>query len=133
MASAVAERGHGSSGCRRVLLCDDMQQMRLLLRTEMSLEPDIEVVGEASNGAEAVRLARESQPDVVVLDLAMPVMDGLEALPHIREVAPEARVIMLSAHGAAEMGARAVAAGASRYIEKSASTKEIVEAVRGPG
>jgi len=114
----------------RVLLCDDMQQVRLVLRAEMSLESDLEIVGEATNGAEAIELARKSQPDVVVLDLTMPVMDGLEALPGIREAAPDARVIMLSAHGADEMRARAVAAGASRYIEKTATTREIVEAVR---
>jgi len=114
----------------RVLLCDDMQQVRLVLRAEMSLESDLEIVGEATNGAEAIELARKSQPDVVVLDLTMPVMDGLEALPRIREAAPDARVIMLSAHGATEMRARAVAAGASRYIEKTATTREIVEAVR---
>jgi DNA-binding NarL/FixJ family response regulator len=119
------------SECHRVLLCDDLQQIRLLLRTEMSLEPDIEVVGEAADGAEAIRLAGESQPDVVILDVTMPVMDGLEALPRIREVAPGARVIVLSAHGTEEMGARAEAAGASLYLEKGASTQEIVEAVRG--
>ena len=117
----------------RVLLCDDMHQVRLLLRTEMTLESDLEIVGEATNGAEAIELAREWQPDVVVLDLTMPVMDGLEALPRIREAAPAARVIMLSAHGASEMEARAVAAGASLYIEKTVSTSEIVRAVRSSG
>jgi len=116
----------------RVLLCDDMHQVRLLLRTEMSLESDLVIVGEATNGAEAIELAREAQPDVVVLDLTMPVMDGLEALPGIRKAAPKARVIMLSAHGS-EMRARAEAAGASSYIEKTATTREIVEAVRAPG
>jgi DNA-binding NarL/FixJ family response regulator len=114
----------------RVLLCDDMRQVRLILRTEMSLECDLEIVGEATNGAEAIELARGSQPDVVILDLTMPVMNGLEALPLIREAAPSARVIMLSAHGTSDMKDKAVAAGASRYIEKTASTREIVDAVR---
>ena len=117
----------------RVLLCDDMQQIRLLLRTEISLESDLEVVGEATNGAEAIELARASQPDVVVLDLTMPVMDGLEALPQIRAAAPEARVIMLSAHGSGEMESKAVAAGATRYMEKTATAREIVDAVRSGG
>jgi DNA-binding NarL/FixJ family response regulator len=130
--AGVAEEGLGLNECYRVLLCDDLQQIRLLLRTEMSLEPDIEVVGEAADGAEAIRLAGEAQPDVVILDLTMPVMDGLEALPRIREVAPGARVIVLSAHETEEMGPRAEAAGASLYLEKSVSTQEIVEAVRGP-
>ncbi|MGH2751171.1 MAG: response regulator [Actinomycetota bacterium] len=118
------------SRCVRVLVCDDMHQMRLLLRAELSLEPDIEIVGEATNGAEAVDIARDAQPDVVVLDLTMPVMDGLEALPRIKAVAPGVRVIMLSAHGAGEMGGRAMAAGASLYLEKTATFEEIAAAVR---
>jgi DNA-binding NarL/FixJ family response regulator len=129
---SVVDQAPEMSKTLRVLLCDDLQQVRLLLRTEMSLESDLAIVGEATNGAEAIELARESQPDVVVLDLTMPVMDGLEALPRIRAAAPKARVIMLSAHGS-EMRARAVAAGASRYIEKTATTREIVDAVRAPG
>ncbi len=129
----AGEAAHSLSRSLRVLLCDDMHQVRLLLRTEMTLESDLEIVGEATNGAEAIEIARESQPDVVVLDLTMPVMNGLEALPRIREAAPAARVIMLSAHGASEMEARAFAAGASLYIEKTASTSEIVQAVRSSG
>ena len=130
MGGTLVDQVHSLSKSLRVLLCDDMQQIRMLLRTEMSLETDLEVVGEATNGAEAIEAARASQPDVVVLDLTMPVMDGLEALPRIRAVAPEARVIMLSAHGSSEMESKAVAAGATRYIEKTATTQEIVEAVR---
>jgi DNA-binding NarL/FixJ family response regulator len=126
---AVGETAEVSKSLR-VLLCDDMQQIRLVLRTEMSLESDLEVVGEATNGAEAIELARKSQPDVVILDLTMPVMDGLEALPRIREAAPLARVIMLSAHETSDIKAKAVAAGASRYIEKTATTREIVDAIR---
>ena len=130
MAVSAVGRAPGMSKSLRVLLCDDMQQVRLILRTEMSLEPDLEIVGEATNGAEAIELAHEAQPDVVILDLTMPVMDGLEALPRIRRAAPSARVIMLSAHGASDMKDKAVAAGASRYIEKTASTRDIVDAVR---
>ena len=97
----------------------------------MSLESDLVIVGEATNGAEAIELARESQPDVVVLDLTMPVMDGLEALPGSAKLLRRRAVIMLSAHGS-EMRARAVAAGASSYIEKTATTREIVDAVPRP-
>ena len=133
MGCSPAGQAYTLSKSLRVLLCDDLHQVRLLLRTEMTLESDLEIVGEATNGAEAIEIARESQPDVVVLDLTMPVMNGLEALPRIREAAPAARVIMLSAHGASEMEARAFAAGASLYIEKTASTSEIVQAVRSSG
>ena len=85
MGVSVVDAAAGVSKSLRVLLCDDMQQVRLILRAEMSLESDLEIVGEATNGAEAIELARKSQPDVVVLDLTMPVMDGLEALPGIRK------------------------------------------------
>jgi DNA-binding NarL/FixJ family response regulator len=119
-----------SSRALRVIVCDDTPQVRVLIKTELSLEPDMIVVGEAVNGAEAIDLARSEQPDVVLLDLGMPVMDGLEALPEIKEAAPTARVIVYSSFEVSEMAEKAVAAGASRYIEKSAPAHQIVAAVR---
>ena len=114
----------------RVIVCDDTLQVRVLIKTELSLEPDMIVVGEAANGAEAIDLARSEQPDVVLLDLGMPVMDGLEALPEIKEAAPSTRVIVYSSFEVSEMAEKAVAAGASRYIEKSAPADQLVAAVR---
>jgi DNA-binding NarL/FixJ family response regulator len=113
-----------------VIVCDDTRQVRTLIKAELSLEPDILVVGEAANGAEAIDLARSEQPDVVVLDLGMPVMGGLEALPKIKQAAPTARIIVVSSFDVAEMADKAVAAGASRYIEKGAPAQQIVAAVR---
>lgn len=113
-----------------MIVCDDTRQVRTLIKTELSLEPDIVVVGEAANGAEAIDLARAEQPDVVLLDLGMPVMDGLEALPKIKQVAPTARIIVFSSSDVAEMAEKAVAAGAVRYIQKTAPAQQLVAAVR---
>lgn len=114
----------------RVLLCDDAGEVRSLIRAELDLEPDIVVIGEATNGVEAIALAEDTQPDVVLLDIAMPVMDGLEALPRIRKAAPQASVIVLSASEVSEMASVVVAGGASRYIPKGTPAERIVEAVR---
>ena len=73
----------------RVMICDDEPSLRTLLRIALGLEPDLEVVAEAANGREAIDLAEQHRPDVILLDLAMPVMDGLEALPKLRAVAPD--------------------------------------------
>ncbi|MDQ4057519.1 MAG: response regulator transcription factor [Actinomycetota bacterium] len=113
-----------------MIVCDDTLQVRVLIKTELGLEDDMIVVGEAANGVEAIDLARSEQPDVVLLDLGMPVMDGLEALPGIRQAAPTARVIVYSSFDVSEMAEKAVAAGASRYIEKSAPAHQLVAAVR---
>ena len=126
----VSQGGADSKRGLRVIVCDDTRQVRTLIKAELSLEPDILVVGEAANGAEAIDLARSEQPDVVVLDLGMPVMGGLEALPKIKQAAPTARIIVVSSFDVAEMAERAVAAGASRYVEKSAAAQQIVAAVR---
>jgi DNA-binding NarL/FixJ family response regulator len=115
---------------RRVLLCDDSPQIRELLRIVLELEGN-EVVGEAGNGREAVEEAERLQPDVVLLDLSMPVMDGLEALPEIRRVAPEARIIVLSGFDNDRLVSQALALGADQYVPKGGDPNEIVDAVAG--
>ncbi len=80
-----------------VIVADDAAGIRELMRTLLSLEPDFEVVGQASDGFEAVELVTELQPDLVVIDISMPVMDGLEAIERIRAVSPATRVAVLSA------------------------------------
>jgi CheY-like chemotaxis protein len=102
----------------RVLIADDVADLRLLLRFALERSGAFEVVGEAADGAEAVARATEHLPDLVVLDLSMPVLDGLEALPFIRKAAPDARVVVLSGFAAAKMEERAIAAGAVAYFEK---------------
>jgi PAS domain S-box-containing protein len=129
--AADAEAVPGGAPARpRVLLVDDNDDIRRLLRTKLARSNQYEVVGEAADGQEAIDRVAELRPDVVLLDLAMPVMDGLEALPHIRARVPEARVIVLSGFDQATMAQRALAAGAVRYVEKGLrlNLDEIIDA-----
>ncbi|MDQ4145048.1 MAG: EAL domain-containing protein [Actinomycetota bacterium] len=114
----------------RVLLCDDAEEVRLLLRLELGFDPEIEVIGEAQNGAEVVDAAQELQPDVIVLDLAMPLLDGLESLVEIRRLAPEAKVIVLSGFNAAAMARHALALGASAYVQKGTPPGELLRVIK---
>ena len=102
----------------RLMIADDYEDMRALFRIQLDHLAGFEVVGEAADGAEAVQMATELQPDVVLLDLAMPVMDGLEAMERIRDAVPGVRIIAISAFAQSIMADRVLAAGASRYIEK---------------
>lgn len=114
----------------RVLLCDDTHDLVVLLAAEFGLHPDLEVVGEAATGKEAISLAREERPDVVVLDLAMPEMDGLQALPEILRVAPKSKVIVLSAFESKSMAEKVLELGAERYVEKGADAVHIADVVK---
>lgn len=111
----------------RVLLVDDAADIRMLVRIGLRRDGRFDVVGEASNGAEAIERAEEHQPDVVLLDVAMPVMDGLEALPRIRDVAPGARVVILSGFTSESMREGATAQGADAYLEKGTPLPRISE------
>jgi CheY-like chemotaxis protein len=102
----------------RVLIVDDYEDMRALLRATLESKGGYEIVGEAADGEEAVRLADALQPDVVVLDLAMPRMDGLQALPLICDSVAGVRVIVLSGFDEAIVAKQALSAGAARFIEK---------------
>lgn len=113
-----------------VLLCDDTRDILLLLGAEFDLHPDLEVIAEAVTGRECVDLAEELQPDVIVLDLAMPVMDGLQALQVLKEVAPAAKVVVLSAFEARSLESKALALGAQRFLEKGTAAADIAMAVR---
>lgn len=111
----------------RVLLVDDATDIRMLVRMGLSRDGRFEVVAEAGNGREAVEHARDHRPDVVVLDVAMPVMDGLEALPLIREVSPTSRVVILSGFTAQSMETSAREQGADAYLEKGTPLPRLVE------
>jgi DNA-binding NarL/FixJ family response regulator len=114
----------------RVLLCDDTRDIRLLLALALELAGGFQVVGEAADGSEAIAQAATHQPDVVLLDLAMPVLDGLQALPLIRESAPDALVVVLSGFGADAMGEEAVRLGAATYVQKGVNPTELAEQLR---
>ena len=110
----------------RVLIVDDDQPIRLSLKLVFGSDPDIEVVGEAVNGRQAVELTAETQPDVVLMDCRMPVMDGLEATQIIKRRQPEVKVIMLTA--AFENRDKAHAAGADVFLIKDAGSLHTLRA-----
>ena len=115
-----------SAGAIRVLVADDTATVRLLLRRTLEASKAFEVVGEAADGAQAVDLAESLQPDMVLLDLSMPVLGGLEAIPRIRRCAPDARVVVLSAFAPGGMEAQAVEVGATAFIEKRQRPGDLV-------
>jgi DNA-binding NarL/FixJ family response regulator len=114
----------------QVLIVDDHSVVRQGLRMFLSLDPEIEVVGEAANGAEGVRLARELRPQVVLMDLLMPVMDGVSATATIRGELPEVEVIALTSvlEDSAIFGA--MRAGASGYLLKDTEAEELSRAIK---
>jgi len=114
---------------RRVLVVDDAEDLRTLLRMRMESRAGLQVVGEAADGVAAVELASELQPDLVMLDLAMPRMDGLEALPLIRAAVPGVRVIVLSGFNERTLAERAIEAGADRYVVKGGSMRELLDLI----
>jgi signal transduction histidine kinase len=116
----------------RVLVVDDTPDIRELvaLTLEVTGGGEFEVVGQAGDGREAITQAEQLRPDLVLLDLAMPIMDGLEALPAIRRAAPAAKVLVLSGFNARELGAEALDAGASGYMEKGGIAGKLVPRLR---
>lgn len=100
----------------------------MLLRLELDLA-EIEVIAEAENGREAIEMAETHQPDVIVLDVQMPVMGGLDALPEIRRVSPDSRVIVLSSMDGHEVSPRAIELGASAYFDKETSPGTIAREI----
>ena len=111
----------------RVVLVDDMKELRAMIRLTLERSGHFDVVGEAGDGRAAVVEAEQLQPDLVLLDVSMPVMDGLEALPHLRRVAPGATVVMLSGFAESRLGADAAAGGAAAYLEKGLPPQALVD------
>lgn len=111
----------------RVLIADDRSRSRQGLRALLATEPSIEVIGEAGDGAEAVRLVDERHPDAVVMDVRMPAMDGLTATRLIKGQWPETRVILLTMYGSHR--ADAVASGADAFLVKGCAAEELLEAI----
>lgn len=114
----------------RILLVDDHTVVRQGLRMFLALEPDLEVIGEAENGAEAVRLAKELKPDVVLMDLLMPVMDGITAIGVLRRELPETEIIALTSVLEDEKVIGAVRAGAIGYLLKDTQAEELCRAIK---
>ncbi len=113
----------------RLMLADDHRMLREGLSRSMRDE-GFDVVAEARNGAEAVQLATQVKPEVILMDVTMPELDGVEACRQIREAYPDARIVMLTMHADQDVLANAIRAGASGYLVKDCSTNEIADAVR---
>jgi DNA-binding NarL/FixJ family response regulator len=112
-----------------VLVCDDSEAMRALLRVIIELRPSLRFTGEAVDGHDAIREATRLQPDVILLDLAMPRRTGLEVLPELRVVAPDAKIIVFSGFATATVGDAAIDLGAVRYLMKGANPDAIIQAI----
>jgi two-component system response regulator NreC len=114
----------------RVVLADDHRMMREGIRALLERQKDIEVVGEAADGREAVRLATQLSPDMVVMDVSMPLLNGIEATRQIRRDCPDVSVLILTVHESEEYVAQLLAAGADGYIIKRAAGDELISAIR---
>src|SRR4051794_21195909 len=128
-ARPVAPRWVGGCLTTRVVVVDDVADIRWLLRAVLNADDRFEVVGEAGDGAEGVRIVQLTRPDVVVLDLRMPEMDGLEAAEEIAKLTPQARVVIYSGADADTVNEAVEAVGVAGFIEKGAPPRRIVEAV----
>jgi DNA-binding NarL/FixJ family response regulator len=114
----------------RILLVDDHDAMRAALRAFLARQPGLQVVGEARSGREALERAAELLPDVVVMDVRMPDIDGADATRELRARHPEVRVVAVSAYAADEVVSRLRAAGASAVVAKDAAFEQLVPAIR---
>ena len=142
MAEETAEGTRGDWGVRegpssaasgapaRVLLADDHDVVRQGFRLVLGSQPDIEVVGEASNGREAIEQARRLRPDLVLMDVTMPVMDGLEATRRIKAEMPGVCVLVFTSHEEPEYLLEAIEAGAAGYVLKGAPVSRLIGAIR---
>jgi DNA-binding NarL/FixJ family response regulator len=121
----------------RVFLCDDVPELRTLLRFALEEDGEMRIVGEAGDASDGIERITELQPDCVLLDLSMPGLDGLEAIPRIRETSPSTGIVVFSGFAADRMSPTALDLGADRYLEKGESlevvrvtVREVVEARR---
>jgi DNA-binding NarL/FixJ family response regulator len=134
MLTALESDDHSFTGTPpravRVLLCDDVPEFRILVRFALEADPTLEVVGEAGDGEQAVAQVAARRADVILLDLAMPNVDGLEAIPRIRAAAPGCKILVLTGFSERRLAAQALQAGAHGYIEKGESFAGIRRALR---
>jgi two-component system response regulator NreC len=114
----------------RVLIADDHGVMRAGLRAMLEIEPAIEVLGEAANGEEAIRLAGELHPEIVLLDIGLPGIDGIEATRRMKKMYPNIQVLILSVYEDQSILQGAIRAGASGYVIKRAAGEELIQAIQ---
>jgi DNA-binding NarL/FixJ family response regulator len=116
-------------GCR-VLIADDVAALRVLWRQFLTDDPDIDVVGEAADGADAIAQARELQPDILLVDLSMPRVDGLEVIRTLHPELPEMKIVVASGFAASRLAPVALELGASAYFEKGGPAARLLEIVK---
>lgn len=114
----------------RILIVDDHALLRKAVRGLLESRNEFEVCGEAENGLQAIEMAAELKPDVVILDIVMPVMNGFEAARKIKEVSPDSRLVILSAYKDKQMLEEAKNVGAVCYVPKSDAERELIDAVK---
>lgn len=113
-----------------IVIADDAPDIRMLVKAVLDGEDDLEVVGEAADGLEAIEVVERTQPDVVLLDLSMPRMDGLEALPRLREVAPTSAIVVLSGFLNEDVKSRVLELGATSCVEKGLQVDILTRTVK---
>ena len=113
-----------------VIIADDHVLFRAGVKTALSLKKDIRIIGEADNGQQLLHLLKHLEPDVILLDIQMPVMDGITALPEIKKLYPGIRIIMLTMHNDHSMISRLMELGANAYLTKNSDSEVIYEAIR---
>jgi len=116
--------------CVRIVLADDHEVVRQGVRRYLETQPSLEICGEASNGQEAVEKTLSLKPDLVILDLSMPVMNGVEATRQIRQLLPSAKIIVFSMHDFTQLADTVKQAGADAYVSKSSQVDKLYEAIR---
>lgn len=115
----------------RLILVDDQENIRQGLRMRLALEADLQVIGEANNGEEAIALTSKLHPDVIIMDVEMPIIDGISAAQIIHEeLGAKSRIVVLSIHNNARIRERAFAAGAAAYVEKHGNLDNLLAAIR---
>ncbi len=114
----------------RILVVDDQNVVRDGVVTMLSFQPDMEVVGEAQNGVQAIELARQSQPDVVLLDMVMPIQDGLTTIPELKAILPDVCILVLTSFAKSDLVYQAIKAGALGYMLKDATRLQLVQSIR---
>jgi DNA-binding NarL/FixJ family response regulator len=116
--------------CIRIVLADDHEVVRQGVRRFLETQPSLEICAEAANGQEAVEKTLSLKPDIVILDLSMPVMNGVEATRQIRRLLPSAKIIVFSMHDFAQLADTVKQAGADAYVSKSTRVDKLYEAIR---
>ena len=122
--------GPGTGSPINVVVCDDVAELRGLFRMELEEDGDIRVVGEAQDGRHALEMVAEGAPDVLLLDLSMPDMDGLEVLENLKLLGTKVRVVVCSGYTFEVMGEQALASGADSYVEKGLPGESLRQVVR---